>query len=148
MLRILLLLSVLSISVTGQTQEMTITPIANFSDEQIDGWETKSFDGETQYSFTRLDNVSVLRADSDGSASGLFKEQRIDLQETPFLNWHWRIENRLGKLDEQSKTGDDYAARIYVVVSGGWAFWKTKAINYVWAGNSEKGKNLAQCLCW
>lgn len=139
MIRIFLLLSLLSISAIGHSQETNITPIGNFSDEHINGWETKSFKGETHYTLTRLDDNPVLKANSDASASGLFKEQRIDLQKTPYLNWNWRIENRLGKLDEQSKSGDDYAARIYVVVSGGWAFWKTKAINYVWADNSEKG---------
>ncbi|MGZ5001408.1 MAG: DUF3047 domain-containing protein, partial [Methylomonas sp.] len=34
--------------------------------------------------------------------------------------------------------GDDYAARLYVVVSGGLAFWRTRAVNYVWASNSAK----------
>jgi glycine cleavage system aminomethyltransferase T len=44
----------------------------------------------------------------------------------------------LSGLNEQSKIGDDYAARIYVVVKGGLAFWQTRAINYVWAGNTKK----------
>jgi hypothetical protein len=44
----------------------------------------------------------------------------------------------LNGLNEQSKVGDDYAARVYVVVKGGLAFWQTRAINYVWAGNTQK----------
>jgi hypothetical protein len=80
----------------------------------------------------------VLKAESKAAGSGLFKEQRIDLEKTPVLNWSWRIANRLSGLNEQSKSGDDYAARIYVVVNGGLAFWQTKAINYVWAGNTAK----------
>jgi hypothetical protein len=82
----------------------------------------------------------VLQAVSNNSASGLFKQQKIDLQKTPYLNWQWRIENRLGKINEQSKSGDDYAARVYIVIDGGLAFWRTKAINYVWVSNSKKGK--------
>ena len=82
----------------------------------------------------------MLMAESADSASGLFREQHIDLQKTPFMNWRWRIENRLGNINEQEKYGDDYAARIYVVVSGGLVFWRTKAINYVWASTSAKGK--------
>lgn len=93
----------------------------------------------TDYQLALLDNNQVLKAISHSSASGLFKELRIDLQKTPYLNWQWRIEGRLGKFNEQTKPGDDYNARVYVVIKGGWAFWKTKAINYVWANNSSKG---------
>jgi hypothetical protein len=113
--------------------------MSEFSRNRLDGWEHKSFKGETRYQLQTLDGVMVLKADSQGAASGLFKEQRIDLEQTPFLNWSWRITNHLKGPNEQSKTGDDYAARIYVVVKGGLAFWQTKAINYVWASNTAKG---------
>lgn len=124
-------------SVSADTSRLAV---GDFSSGSLAGWKPKSFKGTTLYTIELLDDVRVLRAKSDQAASGLFKEQRIDLQKTPYLNWRWRIENRLGKIDEQSKSGDDYAARVYVVVSGGWAFWRTRAINYVWAGNSPKGK--------
>ena len=113
-------------------------PLGEFSRSRLDGWEHKSFKGETRYELQALDGVVVLNADSRAAGSGLFKEQRIDLEKTPFLNWSWRIVNRLSGLNEQSKAGDDYAARIYVVVKGGLAFWQTKAINYVWAGSTAK----------
>ncbi|QPK65494.1 DUF3047 domain-containing protein [Methylomonas sp. LL1] len=113
-------------------------PIGEFSQNRLEGWEHKSFKGETQYRLQAIDGVTVLTADSRAAGSGLFKEQHIDLEQTPFLNWSWRIGNRLTDLNEQSKAGDDYAARVYVVVKGGLAFWQTKAINYVWAGNTKK----------
>lgn len=112
--------------------------IGEFSQNRLDDWEHKSFKGETRYRLQAIDGVTVLTADSHAAGSGLFKEQRIDLEQTPFLNWSWRIGNRLSGLNEQSKPGDDYAARVYVVVKGGLAFWQTKAINYVWAGNTKK----------
>jgi hypothetical protein len=114
-------------------------PLGEFSRNRLDGWEHKRFKGETRYQLQTLDGVVALKADSQAAASGLFKEQRIDLEQTPFLNWSWRIGNRLSGLNEQSKAGDDYAARIYVVVKGGLAFWQTRAISYVWAGNTVKG---------
>ena len=114
--------------------------IGNFSKDQLDGWENKEFKGKTQYRLSKIDTLTVLKADSHGSASGLFKKQRIDLHKTPYLNWQWRIENRLDNLHEQEKSGDDYAARIYVLVSGGWAFWRTRGINYVWSSVSAKGQ--------
>lgn len=49
----------------------------------------------------------------------------------PFLqeNWSWRVEKPHSDLDERSKQGDDYAARVYIVVDGGLMFWKTIALN-------------------
>lgn len=82
-------------------------PIGEFSHNSLDGWEHKSFKGETRYRLQTIDGVTVLTADSRAAASGLFKEQRIDLEQTPFLNWSWRIGNRLTGLNEQSKAGDD-----------------------------------------
>lgn len=114
--------------------------IGNFSHNSLEGWETHRFKGETHYRLQLAEGKTVLHADSQDAASGLFKEQRIDLRQTPFLNWSWRVDKPLRGLDEQSKAGDDYAARIYVVVRGGWAFWQTRAINYVWAGSSAQGK--------
>ena len=35
----------------------------------------------------------------------------------------------------ETKRGDDYAARVYVVIDGGLRFWKTRALNYVWSSN-------------
>ena len=114
--------------------------IGNFSVGALTGWKAKEFKGQTQYQLIKIDGVQALKADSDAAASGLFHEQRIDLQKTPVMNWRWRIENRMGKLDEQAKSGDDFTARVYVVVSGGLVFWNTKAINYVWASTSSKDK--------
>ena len=114
--------------------------IGEFSQQRLDGWEHKSFKGETRYRLQAIDGLTALSAESSAAGSGLFKEQEIDLDQTPYLNWSWRIANRLSGLDEQSKAGDDYAARIYVVVKGGLAFWNTRAINYVWSSNSKQGR--------
>lgn len=114
--------------------------IGHFSTGKMQHWETKVFSGQTFYNIELLDQRHVLKATSQSSASGLVKKQRVDLHKTPYLNWSWRIDNRLAAINEQSKEGDDYAARIYVVIDGGWTFWQTKAVNYVWSSNSKKGK--------
>jgi hypothetical protein len=137
MQRLLLIILLTVLAVQNLSAEPKLS-LGEFSSNRLDGWEPKSFKGETRYQLQTLDGVLVLKADSHAAGSGLFKEQRIDLEKTPFLNWSWRVANRLSGLNEQSKPGDDYAARIYVVVKGGLAFWQTKAINYVWAGNTAK----------
>lgn len=126
------------LTIESSAAEPNRLPLGEFSRKQLDGWEQKSAEGETQYYLETMGDLTVLKANSQASASGLFKEQLIDLEKTPFINWSWRIANRLNGLIEQSKAGDDYAARLYVVVKGGLAFWQTKAINYVWASNTAK----------
>ncbi|MGR9072454.1 MAG: DUF3047 domain-containing protein [Gammaproteobacteria bacterium] len=133
-------LAALTILLAAASASSADNYVARFSSGSLDGWENKSFREETRYRLSELDGATVLEAQSQSSASGLYKKIRIDLRRTPYLNWRWRIENRLQGLDEKTKSGDDYAARIYVVISGGWAFWRTRAVNYVWAGTSAKGE--------
>lgn len=134
----LLILLAISPPVYAEQSEIKLA-IGQFSSGSLEHWKSKSFKDQTDYQLTKLENTLVLQAESIDSASGLFKEQHIDLQETPILNWRWRIENRLNTRNEQIKNGDDYAARVYVVINGGVFFWQTKAINYVWANASAKG---------
>lgn len=113
--------------------------IARFSRGDIDGWVPKVFSGVTRYALESENGRLALRADSRASASGLYRELRVDLAKTPILNWSWRVGNVLSGHDERSRAGDDYPARVYVVFSGGLAFWRTRAINYVWSGNQPVG---------
>lgn len=131
---------------TQNTVAESTVPMGEFSRNRLDGWEQKSFTGETRYQLQTIDGVVALKAESHATSSGLFKEQIIDLEKTPFLNWSWRIGNRLTGLNEQSKAGDDYAARVYVIVKGGLTFWQTKTINYVWSSNSTKARVWANAF--
>ena len=116
-------------------------PIARFETESLSRWESKSFIGTTHYQIVNLDGRRVLKAVSHQSASGLVKAFRIDLKKTPYLNWSWRIENTLPRLNERTRQGDDYSARIYIVKSGGWQIWDTRAVNYVWSSNQPSGSH-------
>jgi hypothetical protein len=107
----------------------------------IDFWQEKQFEGETDYQPVVIDGTEALKAHSMSSASGLYREQRIDLHKTPFLNWRWRVDRPLAGLEERTKRGDDYAARVYVVIDGGLRFWKTRALNYVWSSNMAPGSS-------
>ncbi len=128
------------IGFAAAADDINLLSISAFGSGKLHGWMNKEFEGRTIYRIVPLEGKRALKAESSASASGLIKEQRIDLRQTPYLNWSWRIENRLEHLNELEKSGDDYAARIYIVIDGGWAFWNTKAVNYVWSGASAKGK--------
>ena len=117
----------------------TVAHIA-FAEESLDDWRTREFAGATQYAITTLDGRTVLQATSDKSASAILREVEVDLATTPYINWRWRVENTYGdSIDEQSKQGDDYPARLYVLVSDGFQPWEVIAVNYVWSSNQPIG---------
>lgn len=109
--------------------------IADFDMGDLSGWDEKEFSGKTDYRIVYIEARKALEAKSKDAASGMFKEVKVDLEKTPYLNWTWRVENIFEGLDERTRDGDDYPARVYVVFSGGLFFWRTKALNYVWSGS-------------
>lgn len=109
----------------------------DFSQMSLSGWKEKSFSGETEYKLVSADGKSFLRAEAHAGASALYKKIKVDLNKIPYLNWSWRIDKSLSSLDELTKPGDDYAARVYVIARHGIAPWKTKALNYVWSSNVQ-----------
>ena len=109
----------------------------SFPDETLSGWKVRSFNDFTEYTLVPAGDAQVLRGSSDDTASVLYKEQTVPLKDTPWLNWSWRVENTLGDLDEQTRGGDDFPARVYVVISTGFMPWDSIAINYVWASNTD-----------
>ncbi len=130
--------AVLAVStVAGAADEELM--IGRFSTGDLKEWQTKAFQGETRYTFDEKSGRRALFADSRGTASGLYREIRVDLSRTPWLHWSWRVDRVLNGVDERTRAGDDYPARVYVVVSGGAAFWKTRSLVYVWSSNQPVG---------
>lgn len=115
--------------------------IAVLRDGDIGAWEEKVFSGKTLYETLRIDGRRVVRATSRGTASGLFRKQRIDLGKTPILEWTWWVEGTLGDIDERTREGDDYSARVYVIRADPVFFWRTRAVNYVWASTRAEGES-------
>ncbi len=113
--------------------------VSNFKSRNLEGWNEQSFKAKTQYEFVESSIGTVLKAKSNASASALYREITIDLEKTPCLTWSWKVAGVLEGLDEKSKKGDDYPARVYVVFSGGLFFWRTQALNYVWSNKQPIG---------
>ena len=133
---IILMFGLLPHSSLAQQEDLMV---GHFSAGDVLGWTEKVFSNRTLYTLIPSDHGKVIRADSTASASTYYRDIRIDLNKTPCLNWSWNVDHALEGLDETTKAGDDFAARIYVVFSGGIAFWKTRALNYVWSGQKPIG---------
>ena len=93
--------------------------------------------GETEYSLGNNENGQFLKAESKGTASGLGKKIKIDLNKTPFINITWMIEKDLKGIDEKTKKGHDFAARVFVVKKTGLTPLSNKAVNYVFSSNNS-----------
>ncbi|WP_158589029.1 DUF3047 domain-containing protein [Alginatibacterium sediminis] len=129
----------LAFGIPATSAQSTIN-ISNFEQDSLDSWQTREFSGFTKYETTTIDGIPALSASASASASGLVKAVNIDLFETPYLNWSWRIEQALLNLVESEKDGDDFAARIYLICEDRWFKWNTIAINYVWSSQPQNLK--------
>lgn len=109
--------------------------VGSFSQSSLSGWHSRSFKGDTKYELVKDPDTGaqVLAARAAGTASGRYREIKIDLTKTPYLNWSWKVENIFPGIDENVKSGDDFPARIYVVVERGILGARSLALNYVWA---------------
>ncbi|MDH3414264.1 MAG: DUF3047 domain-containing protein [Gammaproteobacteria bacterium] len=113
------------------TGEIGITLVLGAAD--LSAWQPWKFFSETRYTPVEIDGRRAVKAVSSGSASGYYRKMTIDLQQTPVLRWSWRVDNTIGEVDERSKEGDDYPARVYVIAAQPVFFWKSRALNYVWS---------------
>lgn len=114
--------------------------VSRFGQQGLQGWKTKSFAGKTHYSLVKMHGRTVLRAHCDSkTASGLYKPVHVNLHKTPILHWSWRISNVYPHLNGRKKSGDDYAARLYVADYHKFLIWESRAINYVWANTQPVG---------
>lgn len=102
-------------------------------------WQEKSFKGKTDYEVTRENDQLCIKATSSASASALYYKIPFETKDYPVLTWRWKVDHVLSKGDALNKEGDDYAARVYVVFPS-LAFWRTKALNYIWANKLPKGQ--------
>ncbi|WP_275288869.1 DUF3047 domain-containing protein [Halomonas elongata] len=123
------------------TSGFTVTASGNphFSADEIMTWSSRSFSGETDYQLIEQNGYKVLQAQSRGNASALYLEQEINLTNTPYIQWCWKVSNVYPGLDETTKQGDDYPARVYVARKTGLLPWQIESVNYVWASSQPIG---------
>jgi len=103
--------------------------------------KVRGADNKTEYSVGSNENGNYLKAIADNAASGLGKEIKIDLNKTPFINITWKIEKDIPGIDETTKKGHDFAARVFVIKKTGATALSNRAINYVFSSNQDVGSN-------
>ena len=109
---------------------------------ELDVRKVRGADNKTVYSVGSNENGNFLKAVADNAASGLGKEVKIDLNKTPFINITWKIEKDLEGINENSKKGHDFAARVFAVKKTGATPLSNRAINYVFSSNNKVGQSF------
>ena len=118
--------------------------VFDFTEPELSKLEVRKIrgaDSKTTYSVGTNENGNFLKAVADNAASGLGKEIKINLNKTPFINITWKVEKDLPGINENTKKGHDFAARVFVIKKTGATPLSNRAINYVFSSNSEIGFN-------
>lgn len=106
-------------------------------------------------------SLGAVHAIADKSASGLAFRLDRPVSDSPILRWRWKISNIAAKGNEHKKSGDDYAARVFVTFlnnpakAGLLSRMKSRvlklfqrgyppdaAINYIWANTLPQGESV------
>ncbi len=140
MLKNILFLFCLSVLFTKNVYSQNIE-VFSFTEEELKTLKVKKIKKLTEYQIGSNANGNFLRAEAEGQASGLGKEIKINLDKTPFINITWKVENNLNGINERSKKGHDFAARVFVVKKTGITALSNRAINYVFSSNEDVGEN-------
>ena len=68
----------------------------------------------TTYRETSVAKSPAIEARVDSSMALLARPIKVDLAQTPVLCWRWMVQNVVAKGDIRKKSGNDFAARVYV----------------------------------
>ena len=115
--------------------------VFNFTEDELKTLKVKKVKGETTWRLGLNENGNFIKAEAEGKGSGLGKEVKIDLSKTPFINITWKVEKDLSGINEKTKKGHDYAARVFVIKKTGSTMLSNRAINYVFSSNQSVDEN-------
>ena len=118
-----------------------VVKVFNFTEDEFKNLKVKKVKGKTSWSLGSNESGKYIRAEAEGTGSGLGKEIQINLMETPFINITWKVEKDLSGIVENSKKGHDYAARVFVIKKTGSTALSNRAINYVFSSNNNINDN-------
>tara|TARA_B100000959_G_C14946987_1_gene610272 strand:+ start:48 stop:701 length:654 start_codon:yes stop_codon:yes gene_type:complete len=127
-----------------QTLSAETIKVFDFTKSEFETLKIKKVRGagnKTKYSLGKNEYGNFIRSESENAASGLGKEIKINLSKTPFLNISWKVEKDLSGINENSKKGHDYAARVFVIKKTGATLLSNRAMNYVYSSNNEINSN-------
>jgi hypothetical protein len=108
-----------------------------------EGWKAQNW-GNPKYDFTIVNDgghkAVHMKSAGDGSTASKDIKGKVDLKQTPVLEWSWKVTTLPKGGDACRKDTDDEAAQVYV-------FWprfpeqvRSRIIGYVWDTTEPVGK--------
>ena len=136
--KITMCFSLIVFLMSGHVSSQEKIIVFNFNKNELSKLKSHSIKKKTDYTILIDENGSgLLKAEAEGQASGLGKEIKVNLKKTPYLNITWKIEKGLTGIEEDTKKGHDFAARVSVIKEVGALPWQKNAMNYVFSSNKK-----------
>ena len=107
-----------------------------------DGWKPPTFStGKNDFTVVENDAHRVLHMRSRSDSSAIVREikGKVNLKETPILEWSWRVVEMPKGGDSRRKETDDQAGQIYVVWERFPSAVRSRVIGYVWDTTAPAG---------
>lgn len=101
------------------------------------GWELTEKEGKADVAIVMNGTGPVLRLRSDSSSFGIQKEVDVNLKQTPYLVWQWKVTALPRRGDFRHRDRDDQAAQLLVMFSED--VLRTEVIAYIWDSTAPKG---------
>jgi len=102
-------------------------------------WSIKVWQGKPDVMVMQDKHKRVLQLRSHQSSISLYRELEFQLNEAPFLNWEWKVNQLPENADARTGDRDDQAAGIYVVFPRFPAFLNSQLIGYIWDNTVPEG---------
>jgi len=111
----------------------------------VKGWRAVSYFAVPPTQYSKVGR-GIIKAESLGSRSSLFRDVKEKEKKFPILSWGWKISNVVRSAIETKKDRFDAAAKVMVVFGeeggfklGRWGDPVGLKIEYIWASHLPKG---------
>ncbi|MDR3698125.1 MAG: DUF3047 domain-containing protein [Candidatus Sulfopaludibacter sp.] len=97
------------------------------------GWQIKVNHGKPEVSGCNEADRLCVHLKSHSSSFSLERSVEVDLAETPYLSWSWKVTRLPAGGDFRKAATDDQAAQVLV------AFTDRRVLSYIWDSSAPKG---------
>ena len=110
-----------------------------------EGWKGGNW-GSPKYDFevVEVDGQQVLHLKSEGDSSTIARDikGKVDLKETPILEWRWKVTQLPRGADARKSETDDEAGQIYVTWPRFPEAVRSRSIGYIWDTTAPVGSTF------
>lgn len=150
-----ILIIIVSVTSSAVARSSEFLKLGFSSSVPSDTWRSVEFSDKTPTRYHFYSDTGAVCARAESSASGLARKFPEGRSEWTQLSWEWKINGRVEDGNARRKTGDDYAARVYVNYQSNdrLSYWESlvlssyetiygrdiprRSINFIWANILE-----------